>query len=425
MGEPLSSRPAPVRIDDLTEPRFDPEVAQIREAVGALAATTPLEPDSIIASAVAETGLDAAVLDDAYRRRLAVICRGMREESGLSDFGVFSNASQLAGMVRNKLLIDDLLRRHPEIHDIPIERPIIICGLPRTGTTHLHNLMSADPNLRSLPYWESLQPVLHPAEVPAPGEPDPRRTRTDMAMAMLDASMPLFKRMHEMTTDHVHEEIQLLAIDLSTMLFETMAVSPMIRDDYLARDQTPHYRYLRTVLQVLTFLRGGTRWVLKSPQHLEQFGPLRTVFPDATYVVTHRDPVSVTVSMVTMLAYGARMSAERVDPVRIGELWADRLERMLWACVRDRDLLPDDQTIDVMFHEFMADDLAMVRRVYERAGQPLGPDSVAAMDQYMIDHPRGRHGTIVYEPERLGLDPAELRDRFRFYTERFPVAIED
>ena len=93
--------------------------------------------------------------------------------------------------------------------------------------------------------------------------------------------MPLFKRMHEMTVDHVHEEIQLLAVDFSTMLFETLALMPTWRDYYLAHDQTPHYRYLRTVLQVLSGCGAATRWVLKSPQHLEQFGPL-DAFPDAT-----------------------------------------------------------------------------------------------------------------------------------------------
>ena len=413
-----------MRIDDLTAPHFTPDVDQIRGAVAAMAGDVRLQPGFIVDAACAEAGLDASALDAAYLERLDVICRGWRDEARLSSFGVFSCVSQLTGMVRNKLLVADLLRRHPEIHDIEIERPIVICGLPRTGTTHLHNLMSADPQLRSLPYWESLQPVLASAEIPAPGEPDPRRARTDMAIGMLDASMPLFKRMHEMTTDHVHEEIQLLAIDLSTMLFETMAFSTSLRDYYLAHDQMPHYEYLRTVLKVMTFLRGGTRWVLKSPQHLEQFGPLRQVFPDATYVVTHRDPVSVVVSMVTMLAYGARMSAEQVDPRRIGATWTDRLERMLRACVRDRDLLPADQSVDVYFHEFMADEAGVLRSVYEAAGQPLSAASLAAMDQYQLDHPRGRHGTIVYEPEQFGLDLDDLREQMRFYTDRFPVALE-
>ena len=123
-----------------------------------------------------------------------------------------------------------------------IERPIIICGLPRTGTTHLHNLISADPAMRSLPYWESLEPVLPEAERPRPGDPDPRPARTAIGLEVLAAAMPYFNRMHEMTVDHVHEEIQLLAIDISTMLFETQALMPSWRDFFKAGDQTASLR---------------------------------------------------------------------------------------------------------------------------------------------------------------------------------------
>ena len=219
-----------------------------------------------------------------------------------------SNTSFITGLLKNRLLIEDLLGRHPEILDEQIVAPIIICGLPRTGTTHLHNLMSADPALRSLPYWESLEPVLPASEVPETGAPDPRLERTDMALSFLNTALPYFNRMHEMTVEHTHEEIQLLAIDFSTMLFETTAPMTIWRDAYLARDQRPSYAYLRKVLQVLQWLRGGTRWVLKTPQHLEQFPALVDTFPDATFVVTHRDPVSVTASMVTMIAYTARLT---------------------------------------------------------------------------------------------------------------------
>ncbi len=134
--------------------------------------------------------------------------------------------------------------------------------------------------------------------------------------------------------DHTHEEIQLLAIDFSSMLLETTAPMPTWRDAYRARDQRPSYAYLRRILQVLQWLRGGTRWVLKSPQHLEQFPALVDTFPDATFVVTHRDPVAVTTSMVTMLAYSARLTRGHVDVPGIGRYWADRLELMLRSCAR-------------------------------------------------------------------------------------------
>ena len=415
-------------IDDLVEPRFTDDVRAVLGLMAEAGAGLVLEPDALMAAAVDQTGLDDFGPTD-FVERLDVLCRALRTEAGLSPAGVAAQHAMLTGLLRNRLLLEDLLRSHPEILDVEIRRPIVICGLPRTGTTHLHNLMSSDPALRSLPYWESLEPVPPLAEREpgrAPGtSSDPRRARTEQGLGFLDAAMPYFKRMHEMTVDHVHEEIQLLAMDVSTMLFETTAPMPSWRDHYLARDQRPSYAYLRKVLQALQWQRGGTRWVLKSPQHIEQLPALRDTFPDATFVLTHRDPVSVTASMGTMLAYSARLSHDRVDAEGIGRYWADRLERMLRACVRDRDGLPPHQSLDVRFDEFMADDVAMVERIYDLAAQPMTAEARAAMARFMVDHPRGRHGAVRYDLAQLGLDRQERRKALAFYVERFSLTEED
>jgi hypothetical protein len=175
---------------------------------------------------------------------------------------------------------------------------------------------------------------------------------------------------------------------------------------------------------VLQWLRGGTRWVLKTPQHLEQFPALVDTFPDATFVVTHRDPVSVTASMLTMIAYTARLTRDRVDVEGMGAYWADRLERMLRRCAEQRDVLPADRTIDVHFDEFMADDMAMVGRIYELAGLPLDARAKQSMVSFMATHPRGVHGTVVYDLSQFGLDAGERRRALAFYSERFGVTAE-
>jgi hypothetical protein len=412
-----------VRIDDLVEPRFSAPIAATLAAVEPFAADLVLEPDPLCDQAVAETGL-SDFGDESFRERLGVLTGALRTEAGLSPMGVVSSHGQLVKLLKNRLLVEDLIGHHPEILEMPVTAPIVIVGQPRTGTTHLHNLLAADPALRSLPYWESLEPVLSAAER-ANGSPDPRRTRTDEGLVFLNEALPYFKRMHEMTVDHVHEEIQLLAIDFSTMLFETMAVIPTWRDYYRAHDQTPSYRYLKRILQVLQWQRGGTRWVLKSPQHLEQFAALVEVFPDATFAVTHRDPVSVIASNATMLAYTARLSTAHPDPVVIGRYWSDRIQQMLEAGMRDRALLPAERTLDVRFHEFMADDIATVRRIYALADQPFGPDVEAAMEEFMADHPRGRHGGVRYDLEGdFGIDPAGRRAAMREYVTRFGVEEE-
>jgi hypothetical protein len=412
-----------VVIDDFANPRFPPEIEELRAGLEAMAPSCPLEPDALCEAAAEQTGLDDFG-DGSYRGRLDVLCGALREEAGLSPAGVVGAHSQLLQLLKNRLLIQQLLSAHPEIRKVPIERPIIICGLPRTGTTHLHNLIAADPSMRYLPYWESLEPVLPEHERPGPGAADPRIARTDASLTLVNSAMPLFERMHEMTTEHAHEEIQLLAIDFSTMLFETIAPMPTWRDFYRSSDQTPSYSYLRTVLQALVWLRGGTRWVLKSPQHLEQFAPLVSTFPDATFVVTHRDPVSVTASLTTMMTYTARMFLDPIDPQRVGGYWRDRVQQLLTACAEDRDVLPADHSIDVRFQDLLADDMATVRSIYSVAGQPMPPESEAAMGSFLEQHARGRHGSVLYHLEPFGIDPAERREAMRFYSERFGLEDE-
>ncbi|MFM8304213.1 MAG: sulfotransferase family protein [Actinomycetota bacterium] len=393
------------------------------EAIEPLAVGLELTPAALMDQARAESGLDDFGPTD-FVERLDVYCTALREEAGLSALGWFNNHSQLVKTLRNRLQIEALVARVPEILDLEIAAPVIICGLPRTGTTHLHNLISADPAMRSLPYWESLEPVPADSEQVAPGEPDPRIERCQMGLDFMHAAMPHFDRMHEMTVDHVHEEIQLLMIDLSTMLMETSVLVPSWAAYYAEHDQTSSYRYMRKVLQCCQHLRGGERWVLKSPQHLEQFPVLVDVFPDATFVVTHRDPVAVTASMTTMVNYGARMSVAHPDPSTYGAYWGARLERMLHACTRDRDTLPEDRSLDVRFDEFMADEFAMVERIYDLAGQPTTEAGRAAMDRFVAEHPRGRHGTVDYDITQFGLDPAERRAALRFYSDRFAVPDE-
>lgn len=410
----MSDRPESVAIDDLAAPRFPHEAAAIREAMAGMGAAVALEPDALMAAAVEQAGVDDFG-DEAFREHLDVVCKAFAKDVVLSPSGRAAVFVQLTELLRNRLMINDVLRRHPEIDELEVRAPIVICGLPRTGTTHLHNLLSADPALRSLPYWESVQPVV------PDGAPDERIANTQAALDVVNTALPLFKRMHEMTADEKHEEINLLAMDFSSMFFETMAPMPTWRDYYMATDQTPAYEYLKRVLKVLQFLRGGDRWVLKSPQHLEQFGPLSTVFPDATFVVTHRDPVSVTKSLTTMMTYLARLNLETVDPKVIGGYWADRLETMLRACVRDRELLPAERSIDVLFDEFMADDVAMVERIYTLADQPFTAEVRAAMEAFMQTHPRGRHGGVVYDLAPFGLDADERRQTLQFYVDRFGI----
>lgn len=405
---------SPIRLTDLAIPRFSPDVQAIFEVMTPMAADLRLDAEQLHEMASGQTGLTDFGSRD-YEHRLAVLLEAMNQID-LTPAGVLNMHTQLLQLLKNRLQLVDLLRRHPEIPEIDLVPPVIIAGLPRTGTTHLHNLLSAGPTFRSLPYWESIEPFPPASEG---DDIEPRRERTGQAVWFANEAMPHFAAMHEMTTDHVHEEIQLLANDFSTMFFETVAEIPGWRDHYLEQDQTPHYAHLRLQLKALQHLRGGRRWVLKSPQHLEQLPVLAKVFPGAAVVLTHRDPVSVAVSMATMVVYTARMYRSEVPVERLANYWADRIETMLTSVVADRDVLPAATSMDVRFDDFMADDLGTVAQVYDLAGEPLTGEVKDAIAGYLDTHQRDRHGRVDYRAADIGLDTGELRERFAPYAERF------
>ena len=391
--------------------------------------TIDLTPDSILQEARQTTGLEDFGAED-FLERLALLCDEWGSDDDLLSLGRLSLRNKLLQHAKSRLLIQDVLTRHPEIHDIKIAAPIIVAGLPRSGTTHLLNLMAADQRLRSLPLWESYEPVPMPGEGMLDNGVDPRYQRCDDQWQMMQSLSSLLAIMHPMNPDHIHEELELMGPDFASYNYEWLSVSPRWRDHYYATDQTPHYEYMKTVLKILTWQDGDTtgehtRWVLKCPQHLEQLTVLHQVFPDATVAITHRDPVSVIQSAATMLAYGQRTSRKRVDLDGLINYWSDRVVHLLRACVRDRHIIPARQSIDVPFHVFMADDLAMVEKIYQQAGLEMTDDARGQLCNYLQEHPRGKHGRIVYNlREDFGVEPAQLRSSFDFYFDRFPVQVE-
>jgi len=412
-----------IRIDDLAHPVLSPIQSLAKEGAGKIPVSFDVE--AILEQARRETGLAHFGRDD-FQERLSVWLLAVEEDTELGAVGRVGVFRDIVRYAKNRLRFEDLLARHPEILDESITRPIIIAGLPRSGTTHLLNLIAADTRLRSLPYWESIEPIPIPGEAAGKDGGDPRLARCREHYAQQDMVMPLLKNMHDMAPEHVHEEIELQCLDFSSYELEWTATVPRWRDYYLGQDQRPSYAYMKNVLKALQWLRGPRRWILKSPQHMEQLGPLIDTFPDATVAITHRDPVSVIASAVTMLCYGDRVRRTRVDPPAVAAYWIDRVEKLLRACVRDRDLIAPAHSLDVRFHEFMADDIATVERIYALADLEMTTNARRELDAYMAANPRGKHGRILYDLRAdFGVERDALRERFQFYIDRFGVRVED
>jgi hypothetical protein len=412
-----------IHIDDLAQPVLSE--AQRAALAWGETQTVELTPDAVLAAATGRTRLDDFGADD-FRDRLGRLCSEWDADSGISAFHRFVLHGYLVRYASNRLLIHDTLHRHPEILEQRIERPVIVAGLPRSGTTHLVNLLAADARFHSLPLWESYEPCPLPGESVGADGIDPRYARCAQAWAGMQHVTPLLAAMHPMHPDHIHEELELMGPDFASYNFEWLTQSPRWRDHYFATDQTPHYRYMKDVLRLLQWRRGeAKRWVLKCPQHLEQLPALLDAFPDATVVFTHRDPVAVVQSTVTMLAYTQRMNRKRVAIRELAAYWPARIERLLRACVRDRDLVAAERRVDSPFDRFMAAPMATLQRVYEAAGLELTAHASGELEGYLERHPRGKEGQVVYHLERdFGIEPAALRLDFAFYFDRFHVRAE-
>jgi hypothetical protein len=412
----------PITIDDLRTPRYDANQRAALEYARTL--DVRLDVDTMLDEAVARAGCDDFG-DSGFRARLDATVEAVEADDGLNPIGRLAVQQRTVRLLTARLLVEDAVRRRPEILDIELANPIIVIGLPRSGTTHLVNLIAADTRLRSLPYWESREPCPCPGDGPDRDGVDPRFARCQRDYEAQIQMVPLLKAMHHQYPTAIEEEIELEDLDFASYTLEWLARVPAWRDLYFTFDHREHYAYMKKVLQVCTFLRGPSHWVLKSPQHLEQIPALLATFPDATFAVTHRDPVSVIQSAITMLGYGDRMRRTTIEPDELAAYWVDRIATLLDACARDRHLLPESRSIDVRFDEFMADDIAMVARVFERNEHEMTPAARRKLEAYLAGHRRGQHGQLVYDLRRdFDLDPRAVRARFAGYLEQFAVSEE-
>jgi len=416
--DPIDTRTNVVRIDDLRAPQRTP--AQQAAWQYGLDLKVALAPQDILREAMERTGLsnfgDATLAD-----RLAAQCRAVDADTGLSGIGRMSIRQRLLGLLAARLRFEDYVRRHPEALEVRLDPPVIVAGLPRSGTTHLVNLLAADSRFRSLPWWECLEPTPFPGDGPGRDGVDPRFQRCLAAYEIQRKSAPVLAAMHDRHPSVIEEDCELVDLDLCSYTLEWYARVPQWREHYLALDQDAHYAFLRKELQVLSHLRGPQRWVLKTPQHLEQLGPLLRTFPDATVALTLRDPVAVLQSAITMLGWGERMRRLTVDLDGLASYWLDRIERLLRAKLRDLHLIPAAKRIDVGFSQFMADEFGTVTRILDAAGVGVPEETRRQLTTYIDGNPRGKNGRMIYDLRGdFGLDPDEIRKRFAFYFDVFP-----
>jgi sulfotransferase family protein len=368
--------------------------------------------EHLVARAVSKTGLEDFGTED-WREGLERLVSSLVAEAGLTELGEKMTAFRLRRLLENRLRVEDTFRRHPEIELEHIEAPVFIIGLPRTGTTALSNLIAQDPEIRSLRLWESLDPV--PAPMSETEHTDPRIAATQAGLDVMDQVYPRMKALYPQTATGPTECQDLLGMAFRTSHFDGMARVPAYMDWVLGADMRPAYEYHRRTLKLLQWRCPPKRWHLKTPVHTLALDALDSVYPDARFIWTHRDPAEVIGSVCSLITYLRAMVSDRDDRAEIAtqqiELWVEALRRG----TAFRAMAGEERFADVRHEDLARDGVGAVRGAYERLGMELGEGTAEAMRGWLASHPRGAHGSHSYDLSEYGIDAETVRARFAVY----------
>ena len=373
-----------------------------------------LSPADLMATARAEAGLDDFG-DDSFRDGLERLCRSLNEEAKLNDVGKMALPQLMGKLLTNRLKIEDWYRRHPEIDDEQIVAPLIGLGLPRTGSTALSCLLAEDPNARSLLVWEAGEPAPPPATVEGP---DPRIAATEFSMSMQHELAPRLASLVPMAPNGPEECQDLMALTFKSHYFLAFAHIPSYADWFLATDLTATYEYERRALKLLQWRAPRRPWRLKCPTHLLFLPALDRAFPDARFVMTHRDPTDVMVSVADVFAEVQGMFADEIDLSYLGPLNVEHWSLGMRRALEFRDAGNDHRFFDLDFHAVQRDPINEVRRLYEWLGEPMTDDFEAGMRRWWAANAEKREHNVHPTAEEFGLDLDAVRPLFADYVAR-------
>ena len=379
-----------------------------------------MDAEGLVVGACETTGLDDFG-GDPWREGLERYVAAVDAEADLSELGEVALEAQITANLLNRLRVTAWWTEHPELADERIERPLVVLGLPRTGTTLVSELLYRDPANRSLMRWEagSSVPPPHAAEMAT----DPRVAEARASADGMDALNPEFKAIHYEAPDGPTECVAVLAQDFKSLLWSVIAHVPSYDAWLLECDERSAYEYHHDVLALLQSRAPG-RWALKTPHHCLGVDALVARYPDARIVMTHRDPVTVMGSVCSLTRSLAGTFSDADHTASIAETWTTIAQTLVERVMSWRDAHGDDRFVDVAYDELLDDPVGTVAGVYEHFGEVLSTQAEVDMRRYVAEHPRGEHGHHEYRLDSLGLQAGALEERFRTYRDRFEIGHE-
>lgn len=384
------------------------------------------DPARLIAAAQQQTGY-SDFGDPAFREPLEILCRSLDTEAPLTVQGREAHADRLTGLLCDRLVIQEWVRRHPEILDVAITPPVVIAGLPRTGTTMLYRMLAAAENLAAPLFYEATQvapgfdwdfTVAHDLRIPA-GEA--------RVAAMMEA-MPELASIYPFEAEAPEESIFLYGPSFMTTSQQSSALIPSYNDWFATADKRSGYRYLKLTVQFLQWQRvrsgrwhEGQRWLLKTPDHLHGLEELIDIFPGVRVIQTHRDPIETIPSICSFIRVLHAPTVARDDAIDIGGAWSRMFADSMTRAIAVRERHPDS-FLDIWYRDTVADPRKVAEAVFDFIGEPLTENGWNEMQRWRDANKREARPSHSYTLEEFGLSPADIAEKFREYRERFIIA---
>jgi Sulfotransferase family len=374
-----------------------------------------LDAEQLIAVAREETGLDDFG-GSSWREGLDRLVASLNDEADLTDGGEQILSLRFGMLLANRLRIVDTIAEHPEILEEEIDGPLVIIGLPRTGTTALSNLLAADPQIRSIRLWESSDPVPPPETTTE--DSDPRIHDASRGLEAMYEAFPKMRSLHFQAADGPTECQDLLGMEFRTEHFDGMARVPTYAGWVLDCDMSTAYRFHRNVLQLLQWHCPPDLWHLKTPVHMLALDDLLAAYPSAKFLWTHRDPIDVLGSVCSLIAYTRSWVSDREDAEELGReqlaVWSEAINRALDF----RRRIGEQSFVDINFASLQSDPVGAVCAAYEQLGI-ASDDARPHLQRWADDHPPGAFGSHEFALADFGLDRSTVRESFAAYLEQF------
>lgn len=382
-----------------------------------------ISANALIDQAHKDTGIDAFDAET-YREGLEIFVEDFNDGIKIgryTDAGIQRAKADSLHYLSNRLRVAEYLRQRPELLERPIERPVFVMGMPRTGTTLMSNLLAADPARRSPLTWEIDEPV--PPATSATLKTDPRAlAKLEQERAML-AARPDAGKFYRGSAIYPNECVFFMAHDFKTLMIESKGILPKYGEFIFSCDMTSSYEYHKKFLQLLQADAPGV-WNLKKPSHSLYLEYLFKVYPDARVIWTHRDPYTATGSLASLISLSHMMFMGKVDHQWLGENYSNQAIEHANRIMDFRDKFGEDKIIDVHYADLMTDPIGATRKLYAQLGDEFTPEAEAGIQAWVDDNPQDKFGRHEYKLAQFGLSVEALAPKFERYLSRYDVARE-